>query len=55
MDEEDNCDDKVCEPNPDDFQDLNDLGILCDVIPMDVGHVILGRPWLYDLDVTIFG
>ena len=22
---------------------------------MDVGHVILGRPWLYDLDVTIFG
>jgi len=29
--------------------------IWCDVIPMDVGHVILGRPWLYDLDVTIFG
>jgi hypothetical protein len=24
MDEEDNCDDKVYEPNPDDFQDLND-------------------------------
>ena len=22
---------------------------------MDVGHVILGRPWLYDLDVIIFG
>jgi hypothetical protein len=22
---------------------------------MDVGHVILGRPWLYDLDLTIFG
>jgi len=29
--------------------------IWCDVIPMDVGHVILGRPWLYNLDVTIFG
>jgi hypothetical protein len=24
MDEEDNCDNKVYEPNPDDFQDLND-------------------------------
>jgi len=22
---------------------------------MDIGHIILGRPWLYDLDVTIFG
>jgi len=22
---------------------------------MDVGHVILGRPWLYDKDVTIYG
>uniref|UniRef100_A0A2N9IMT1 Reverse transcriptase zinc-binding domain-containing protein n=1 Tax=Fagus sylvatica TaxID=28930 RepID=A0A2N9IMT1_FAGSY len=29
--------------------------IWCDVIPMDVGHIILGRPWLYDLDVTIYG
>ena len=29
--------------------------IWCDVSPMDVGHVILGRPWLYDLDITIFG
>ncbi|KAG6725272.1 hypothetical protein I3842_02G025100 [Carya illinoinensis] len=29
--------------------------IWCDVIPMDVGHVILGRPWLFDLDVTIHG
>jgi hypothetical protein len=28
--------------------------IWCDVIPIDVGHVILGRPWLYDLDITIF-
>ena len=22
---------------------------------MDVGHVILGRSWLYDKDVTIYG
>ncbi|XP_022889497.1 uncharacterized protein LOC111405037 [Olea europaea var. sylvestris] len=29
--------------------------IWCDVIPMDVGYVILGRPWLFDLDVTIYG
>ena len=29
--------------------------IWCDVIPMDVGHIILGRPWLYDLDVTHHG
>lgn len=29
--------------------------IWCDVIPMDVGHVILGRPWLFDLDVIIHG
>ncbi|KAG6732889.1 hypothetical protein I3842_01G199200 [Carya illinoinensis] len=29
--------------------------IWCDVIPMDVSHVILSRPWLFDLDVTIHG
>ena len=29
--------------------------IWCDVIPMDVGHIILGRPWIYDLDVTLHG
>ena len=29
--------------------------ISCDGIPMDVGHIILGRPWLYDLDVTLYG
>ena len=29
--------------------------IWCDVIPMDVGPIILGRPWLYDLDVTLHG
>ena len=29
--------------------------IWCDVVTMDMGHVILGRPWLYDQDVTIYG
>ena len=29
--------------------------IYCNVLPMDVAHVLLGRPWLYDLNVTIFG
>ncbi|XP_022883112.1 uncharacterized protein LOC111399850 [Olea europaea var. sylvestris] len=29
--------------------------IWCDVILMDVGQIILGRPWLFDLDVTIYG
>jgi hypothetical protein len=29
--------------------------IWCDMLPMDVGHIILGRPWLYDLDVTLHG
>ena len=29
--------------------------IWCDVISMDVGSIILGRPWLFDLDVTLFG
>ena len=29
--------------------------IYCDVLPMDVSHVLLGRPWLYDLNVTNFG
>ena len=29
--------------------------IYCNVLPMDVAHVILGRPWLYDLNVTNFG
>jgi len=26
-----------------------------DILPMNVGHIILGRPWLFDLDVTIYG
>ena len=29
--------------------------IYCEVLPMDVAHVLLSRPWLYDLDVTNFG
>ncbi|KAK8954475.1 hypothetical protein KSP39_PZI002180 [Platanthera zijinensis] len=29
--------------------------VWCDVIPMDVAHVLLGRPWLYDRDVTSYG
>ncbi|XP_022849921.1 uncharacterized protein LOC111372015 [Olea europaea var. sylvestris] len=29
--------------------------IWCDVISIDVGNIILGRPWLFDLDVTIYG
>jgi len=29
--------------------------IWCDVISMDVGSIILGRPWLFDLDVTLYG
>ncbi|KAH7865207.1 hypothetical protein Vadar_003673 [Vaccinium darrowii] len=29
--------------------------ILCDVLPMDVAHVLLGRPWLYDVDAKNFG
>ena len=27
--------------------------IYCDVLPMDVAYVLLGRPWLYDLNVPI--
>ncbi|XP_057962192.1 uncharacterized protein LOC131153737 [Malania oleifera] len=26
--------------------------IWCDILPMDVAHILLGRPWLYDLDVS---
>ena len=29
--------------------------IYCKVLPMDVAHVLLGRHWLYDLNVTNFG
>lgn len=27
----------------------------CDVVNMDVAHILLGRSWLYDLDVSRFG
>ena len=26
--------------------------VLCDVVPMQVGHILLGRPWQYDRKVT---
>ncbi|XP_072987259.1 uncharacterized protein [Typha latifolia] len=29
--------------------------IWCDVLTMDVGQIILGRPWLFDKDVHIYG
>jgi hypothetical protein len=29
--------------------------IMCDVIPMDVCHVLLGRPWMYDKNVIHYG
>jgi len=29
--------------------------IRCDIVTMDVGDIILGRSWLYDRDVTIYG
>ena len=29
--------------------------IWCDVLDIDATHVLLGRPWLYDLDVTNLG
>ena len=29
--------------------------VWCDVIPMKVGHIILGHPWLYDRDVHHYG
>ena len=29
--------------------------VLCDVIPMKIGSIILGRPWLYDHDVQLAG
>ncbi|MQL91057.1 hypothetical protein Taro_023661 [Colocasia esculenta] len=29
--------------------------IWCDVLPMEVGIVILGRPWIYDTDAALYG
>ena len=28
--------------------------VWCDILPMDVSHIMLGRLWLFDLDVTIY-
>ena len=28
--------------------------IWCDVVTLDVGQIILGRPWLFDKNVTIY-
>jgi len=30
------------------YQDI----VACDVVDMDVCHVLLGRPWQHDVDVT---
>jgi len=29
--------------------------VLCDVLPMDACHLLLGRPWQFDRDVTYHG
>ena len=29
--------------------------VWCDVLPMGVGSILLGRPWLYDFDVAQYG
>ena len=29
--------------------------VWCDILPMGVGSVLLGRPWLFDRDVAQFG
>ncbi|CAL8999705.1 unnamed protein product [Prunus brigantina] len=29
--------------------------VWCDVVAMDVNHILLGRPWIYDHNVTILG
>jgi hypothetical protein len=29
--------------------------VLCDIMPMDVFHVLLGRPWQYDRNVSYDG
>ena len=29
--------------------------VWCDVLPMAVGNLILGRLWLFDMDVTLYG
>ena len=29
--------------------------VWCDVLEMVIAHILLGRPWLYDFDVTSLG
>ena len=29
--------------------------IICDVVDMDASHLLLGRPWQFDVDVTYKG
>ena len=29
--------------------------VWCDIIPIEVGSILLGRPWIYDVNVTIQG
>jgi len=29
--------------------------VWCDILSVDVSHIIFGRPWLFDLDVIIYG
>lgn len=29
--------------------------VWCDVVTMDIAHVLLGQPWLYDRDVVNYG
>ena len=29
--------------------------VLCDVAPMDVGHILLGRPWQFDRHIMHIG
>ena len=29
--------------------------VICDVVDMDASHVLLGRPWLFDVAVTYRG
>uniref|UniRef100_A0A804J5E2 Uncharacterized protein n=1 Tax=Musa acuminata subsp. malaccensis TaxID=214687 RepID=A0A804J5E2_MUSAM len=29
--------------------------IYCDILPIDVAHILLGQPWLYNVDITNHG
>ena len=29
--------------------------VLCDVVDIDASHVLLGRPWQFDVDITFRG